>query len=209
MKKYLALLLLLATPLWAADTLTTEDSSGIFRRTKATTIAIATNQIVSSNSVAPWAISGRLDPTQVGISGSTTYQPSDVNMSAGTWTSILTVTNNSTVGNLLVTGSAQYSDNNSAFGAVSIGARVLEVSLNIATTNIVASAMYDNAAAAISYGAPMPFSVVRTATTTNIYVLQGVVNGTGAGEAFRNASTSLTATTFSFTNATYLTLIKF
>lgn len=208
MKKYLALLLLLAAPLWAADTLTTEDSSGIFRRSKATTIAVVTNQVVTSNSVAPWAISGRLDATQVGISGSTTYQPADVTMTTA-WANIITVTNNSTIGNVLVTGQGQYSDNNNAFGPVAVGARVLEVSLNLATTNIVASSVYEYTAAAVIYSVPMPFSVVRPATSTNIYVLQGIVNGTGAGEAFRNSNTTLTATTFAFTNASYMTLIKF
>jgi hypothetical protein len=58
MKKYLALLLLLAAPLWAADTLTTEDSAGIFRRTKATTIGVTANQIATANSVAAAAVVG-------------------------------------------------------------------------------------------------------------------------------------------------------
>jgi len=141
------------------------------------------------------------------ISATTTYLPADVNSST-TYQTILTVTNGVTSGTRLVSANALFADDNASSSEAVSYARLLEVNLAGTVTNVIASSgrAQDSGGTYFDQSHSMP-PVARTASATNIYILQGMDDVGGTGSKWRNAGTSVKSPNPAFSNATYITIM--
>lgn len=176
--------------------------SFVLPATNVTTVAVG--GAANSNSIARLNGSGVFDSSMLpssSASSSTTYLGADVPAS-GSFATILTVTNNQSSGTALITMQGHMEDDSASYTGVFI--RGLEISLNLATTNVI-GASGSRAAGGLTHTRMYNFTVARTIAATNIYVLQGAVEGAVGTVSWRNSST---ATGFPLTNTTYITTTK-
>jgi hypothetical protein len=162
------------------------------------------NKVVKLNS------SGLIDSTMftgTTVSATNMYLAATVN-SASSYTEILRFTNTITSGTRVISGQTLFSDSSASSSASHIFGRLLEVSIDLGTTNVISSCGYTP----ISSGTRdtlMAFTpIVRTVSSTNIYIIQGQSDVTGDGESFRNSGTSVVSGNPAFSNATYISIIN-
>ncbi len=138
------------------------------------------------------------------IVGSTTYLPANVSVTTS-YQDLIVVTNGQTSGVVGVSALGTLIHNNNQIAG--IGFRLLEVNFPSRSTTSTVATAYCELTANTQLGNSLSIpNIYRTATATNIYVLQGV-----AGQAFgnfANSGTSSAVTTFAISNGTYVSTLK-
>jgi hypothetical protein len=123
--------------------------------------------------------------------------------SANAYVTLIQSTNTQTSGSILVSAGAQFWDASGGTGTSAAGWRVLEVSLDLTSTNVIcAQAIYTGAN---TQAAPFSGSWAREVTATNIYCVQGTASSASDNEKFIVGGT---VGSIVVTNGTYINFFK-
>ena len=162
------------------------------------TLAFGSGQISGS------AIASGTFVTNSGITTRTTYLSADV-ASATAYANILKVTNTTLGATRIITANALFSDDDVSTAEATAFCRLLEVAFpGQGTTNVIASAG-SGSGTGFFFDQSFCMTTSRPATTTNIYIIQGMDNAGATGAKWRTSGASVGSGTPAFSNAIAIT----